>query len=1134
MLQIENGYPCGILRTHHSEYIVKPNFRIDDDKWHYLVWIVDRYNPQKMYIDGNEYSYLAQDISINSSIDNSEDLRIGLNNQGNNPFEGIIDEVRIYNRVLSLDESKAHYERRKYHSPEPTVTYISTEPKPFMGGIWYNDNWNKRTKYKIDPDSELSNYQVKINVHYQYGMQDDYGDLRFTDSDKLTEIPYWIENYETDSWANVFINVPNIPTSYKYISMYFNNGMVDTTSDFDSTFTKDYEDNGIVGLWHMDEHVGISEIEISLDDIFINGDVKSAELQYGIMHEEINDVIVEIKRYDGSYKTVSDLSDLDGENNFTSFDLLSDGYYNKNDFHNPGHEWTLKITDSQTNSKVGELEYYKLVLKSYVNPNHWDNDGDGLSDYEEIDIGDYGWRTNPFIKDTDGDGLWDKDEVIGTTKGVPTDPTNKDTDRDGYDDDIDRNPLYDIAVRIDINYIKALESPDPWLNDGDLFAYIGFKFGGDKYCFATKHSSGNENYYVNAHYSLNIPDDLSSIKIEIGIYDDDGSSSDDHMDASPDGKDYDLTYYFTKNSNNDHWNGDGSKSANSGQWKTVEGNQYSGDGDDEARVRFKITTLKVSRINTIILYNNTDKSEDLITDTLGYRRYVGDPHFYLMYMKVSNPVGGSVFKSGLNVIIIPRTIFAVSYLNKTLQAKNPPSVIEDFKFSDRDTSKSSNSDSVLGVISNNDEISGADAEEILKYLCYENYENGEFTNKIADAEEVTDEILTLGLPDDVVNVIPVVGLAKNSGTGDGPESFWDKVSDFFKNIIVSIVDFFENAIVAIGNFLSKVWNTIKSWGQTVLGAIDTAIDAIVDAIEFVLDALVGFLKWLVDKVIELIMGAINSVIEAIESSTEDLYCDFLTYLVTDTDDLDRVTVSTCSRLWTSGAFRTFAIISGVIQAIEFMIRIAKQGFYTLMREIFSDAFQEAIKIAAFKAIPYVFLVINVVISCIKDFFGWEGDEAEDNDLNDVVNIETALDEIKKLVPSWLNQKITDDSDNTISDWLFNFVINGRNKFKYYATYGAGQSMAFALAMISIMSNFVFGLILNTQKRLQKAMDMSGFAKEKVCLIYSLINTVFTAWGLLFLKADVVAKTASSLTKNIWMGFTFVGMGLSVGGIIKWK
>ncbi len=95
-------------------------------------------------------------------------------------------------------------------------------------------------------------------------------------------------------------------------------------------------------------------------------------------------------------------------------------------------------------------------------------------------------------------------------------------------------------------------------------------------------------------------------------------------------------------------------------------------------------------------------------------------------------------------------------------------------------------------------------------------------------------------------------------------------------------------------------------------------------------------------------------------------------------------------------------------------------------------------------------------------------------------------------------------------------------------------MAFALAMISIMSNFVFGLILNTQKRLQKAMDMSGFAKEKVCLIYSLINTVFTAWGLLFLKADVVAKTASSLTKNIWMGFTFVGMGLSVGGIIKWK
>jgi len=59
-----------------------------------------------------------------------------------------------------------------------------------------------------------------------------------------------------------------------------------------------------------------------------------------------------------------------------------------------------------------------------------DSDDDGLSDYEENQLG-----TDPTNDDTDGDGISDKDEAIDGT-----DPTKVDTDEDGLDDNVDADP----------------------------------------------------------------------------------------------------------------------------------------------------------------------------------------------------------------------------------------------------------------------------------------------------------------------------------------------------------------------------------------------------------------------------------------------------------------------------------------------------------------------------------------------------------------------------------------------------------------------------------------------------------------------------------------------------------------------
>lgn len=55
-----------------------------------------------------------------------------------------------------------------------------------------------------------------------------------------------------------------------------------------------------------------------------------------------------------------------------------------------------------------------------------DSDGDGLTDYDEINI----YHTDPLKADTDGDGLFDREEV----KVYHTDPINPDTDGDGFKD----------------------------------------------------------------------------------------------------------------------------------------------------------------------------------------------------------------------------------------------------------------------------------------------------------------------------------------------------------------------------------------------------------------------------------------------------------------------------------------------------------------------------------------------------------------------------------------------------------------------------------------------------------------------------------------------------------------------------
>jgi len=90
----------------------RPTGAIPENAWTHLVVVVDRANAKtKYYFNGNLDS--AQDIppAFKGALDvKGGDLSIGSPWQ---PFLGLLDEVKIYNRVLTEGEIKASYEKEK-------------------------------------------------------------------------------------------------------------------------------------------------------------------------------------------------------------------------------------------------------------------------------------------------------------------------------------------------------------------------------------------------------------------------------------------------------------------------------------------------------------------------------------------------------------------------------------------------------------------------------------------------------------------------------------------------------------------------------------------------------------------------------------------------------------------------------------------------------------------------------------------------------------------------------------------------------------------------------------------------------------------------------------------------------------
>ncbi|MEM4454415.1 MAG: DUF2341 domain-containing protein, partial [Thermofilaceae archaeon] len=129
-------------------------------------------------------------------------------------------------------------------------------------GTWFLSGWQYRKSHVINPASGAgTNYQIRIKVNYGSGADNgenvylngkcrsDFGDVRFTRSDGVTLLDYWMESKVDGSYAIFWVKVADdLSTNAVTIYIYYGNPSAVTTSNIGAT--------AILGKdWRVDQNI---------------------------------------------------------------------------------------------------------------------------------------------------------------------------------------------------------------------------------------------------------------------------------------------------------------------------------------------------------------------------------------------------------------------------------------------------------------------------------------------------------------------------------------------------------------------------------------------------------------------------------------------------------------------------------------------------------------------------------------------------------------------------------------------------------------------------------------------------------------------------------------------------------------
>ena len=144
------------------------------------------------------------------------------------------------------------------------ATYIIRYNTVPMNDVFSNSGgsgWSWRKEITItNGGSALTDYQVLIVTDTavlisEEKMKNDCSDIRFTDSDGITELSFWIESGTNTQTTRIWVKVPNVPSGAKTIYMYYGNPNSGTgSSNIGNTFIFGDEFDGTsidTGKWNI-------------------------------------------------------------------------------------------------------------------------------------------------------------------------------------------------------------------------------------------------------------------------------------------------------------------------------------------------------------------------------------------------------------------------------------------------------------------------------------------------------------------------------------------------------------------------------------------------------------------------------------------------------------------------------------------------------------------------------------------------------------------------------------------------------------------------------------------------------------------------------------------------------------------
>ncbi len=260
-------------------YLAAPG-EIVAGEWYYLVATYQG-TTGKFYINGDSIGK----FTFTRGTDTNP-FRIGRSNSGEY-FNGLVDEVRVYNRALTSAEVSDLYQNygytttnaqgqvfvRKYSATEPASTVGSEISMAHIMGISKadaygigvnsitafasinnqtisgdNSSFNYKRQITFTPATSVANYQLKIELNatnFDYSKADG-SDIRFYDAND-TELNYWMENWNTSGTSTLWVKVPTIGTDKIY--MYYGNPSASKVSSGSATFDffDDFEDGNYDG-----------------------------------------------------------------------------------------------------------------------------------------------------------------------------------------------------------------------------------------------------------------------------------------------------------------------------------------------------------------------------------------------------------------------------------------------------------------------------------------------------------------------------------------------------------------------------------------------------------------------------------------------------------------------------------------------------------------------------------------------------------------------------------------------------------------------------------------------------------------------------------------------------------------------